>query len=502
MPGVQCAPLFLLLACAASLSAQPTAQVVQTTLGSMQGVRKTANGRDVDVYYGIPFAKPPVGDLRFRHPVKADPWQGVLDATSMPNACHQVVDTKFSRFWGVEMWNPNTPMSEDCLYLNVWVPRGFGSQPPRATMVWIFGGGFWAGSATLAVYDGTMLAATENVIVVTVGYRLGPLGFLYTGTSDAPGNQGLMDQAMALQWVYDNVVNLGGARETITIFGESAGAASVGLHLLSPLSRNYFARAIMQSASPTVDWGVKSYSQATTRSRNLAEHMGCSVRSIASMVRCLQTADAANVTEKQWLLTSGYVETPFAAVVDGSFLPAHPVDLLARGQVKDTEVLMGVNKDEGIFWLMYGFEPEFPFDNAGSLSRELFRSNVLPGLTFNGDRSVQDALLYEYADKVPESMRDNYRDIADDISGDQLFKCPVVNFATAYANQSSQHDVYLYSFEYQLTSDPWPRWTGVKHGYEIEAVFGLPLLDANYTLEDMQVAARVTAYWTRFAQTG
>lgn len=475
--------------------------VVTTTLGPVQGLRKTVKGRDVDVYYGIPFARPPIGALRFKHPQPAEPWNGVRNAVTKPNSCFQSPDTSFNRFSGVEMWNPNTPMSEDCLYLNVWVPRGFGSQPPRATLVWIFGGGFWSGTSTLDVYDGSKLAAKENVIVVSINYRLGPLGFLYTATEDAPGNQGLLDQVMALKWVYDNVANFGGSQETVTIFGESAGAVSVGFHLMSPLSMNYFSRAILQSASPTADWAVQSESQATVRAQRLASTLGCPVSSIAGMVACLKSADAQNVTDSMWNLISHYFELPFAPVVDNYFLPAHPRDLLARGEVKDTEIIIGTNKDEGIFWLLYAYADKFPLDNSGQLSRADFKQNVLKGLNFNGDEKRNDAIMYEYVDSVLPSARESYRDIADDISGDDLFKCPVVNFAKAYAALRPTHDVYMYSFEHRLSNNPWPAWTGVMHGYEIEAMFGLPL-DYNYTAEEEALAERVTAFWTRFAQFG
>ena len=218
------------------------------------------------------------------------------------------------------------------------------------------------------------------------------------------------------------------------------------------------------------------------------------------MVTCLQRADAQNVTDSMWNLVSHYFELPFAPIVDNHFLPAHPRDLLARGEVKDTEIIIGANKDEGIFWLLYAFPDEFPLDNGDHLSREDFKQ-VLKRLNFNGDEKKNDAIMYEYVDSVLPSARESYRDISDDISGDDLFKCPVVDFAKAYAALSPTHDVYMYSFEERLSSNPWPAWTGVMHGYEIEAIFGLPL-DFNYTQEEVALTERVTAFWTRFAQFG
>ncbi|KAK7498999.1 hypothetical protein BaRGS_00009808 [Batillaria attramentaria] len=489
---------FLLVVVVTFTLAQEQSTVVETTLGSVQGVRKTVNNRPVDVYYGIPFARPPVGDLRFKEPVPAEPWTGTRAAVEMPNSCFQSIDMEFNRFKGVEMWNPNTEMSEDCLYLNVWVPRGFGSTPPRTTMVWIYGGGFWAGTSTLTVYDATKLAATENVIVVSMNYRMGTLGFLYTNTTHAPGNMGLLDQVMALRWVHQNVDNFGGSPDSITIFGESAGAASVGFHLMSPLSMDYFSRAIMQSSSPLVDWGVTSNSKALRRSQDVAELVGCPAESASGMVECLRSKDAQNLTDTMWQVAEYWFDVPIAPVVDKHFLPDHPKNLMASGRIKNTEVIVGANKDEGLFFLLYAFKNEFPLDNSGQMSNSQFR-DLVHSINFNADEKIDQAIIYKYFQSEVPQTRDSLRDIADDISGDAQFKCPVVDFATEYAR--SGHDVYLYSFEHRLSNNAWPEWTGVMHGYEVEAVFLLPE-DTNYTQQDLDVASRMAAYWTRFAQSG
>ncbi|XP_025115426.1 cholinesterase 2-like isoform X2 [Pomacea canaliculata] len=470
--------------------------VVRTTLGPIRGLTKVVGGRTVEVFWGIPFAKPPTGLRRFKHPEPPEPWNEVRDTVTKPNSCFQVIDTAFDQFEGVQMWNPNTNMSEDCLYLNVWVPKGFSSSP-RATMVWIFGGGFWAGTSTLDIYDGSKLAATENVIVVSLNYRVGSLGFLYTGNDDAPGNQGLMDQTMALKWVHDNVGFFGGSKDTVSIFGESAGAVSVGFHLLSPLSSGLFARAIMQSGSPLCSWAVQSRSQAILRGEKLGEILGCSTRDSRTMVECLKNRDAQNITDLMFNLTEHYFDVPLGPVVDNYFLPGHPKDLMANGQIKNTEVLIGVNKDEGLYWLLYGQKPYFPLSNDGAMTVAEFR-DVVNALNFRGDNKTDSAIIYEYYDNVLPSQRESLRDIADDISGDDLFKCAVVDFANEYAKN---HDVYLYSFEHQLSNLAWPKWTGVMHGYEIEAIFGLPQ-EYNYTREDESVASRMMAYWTRFSQLG
>lgn len=203
--------------------------------------------------------------MRFRHPRPAEKWEGILNATKPPNSCVQIVDTVFGDFVGAQIWNPNTELSEDCLYINVVAPR---PRPTNAAvMLWIFGGkysfiishtnqskvfqpniifvclllffagGFYSGTATLDVYDHKTLVSEENVIMVSMQYRVASLGFLYFGTPDVPGNSGMFDQVMALQWVHDNIAAFGGNPDNVTLFGESAGAVSVSMLLLSPLSR-------------------------------------------------------------------------------------------------------------------------------------------------------------------------------------------------------------------------------------------------------------------------
>ncbi|XP_076449528.1 uncharacterized protein LOC143285962 [Babylonia areolata] len=492
---------FFLLVVVSAASAQQ-ADVVNTTLGRVQGLRKTVLGKDVDVYYGIPFAKPPVGELRFKRPEPAEPWTDIKSTVTKPNACFQSIDTAFDRFPGVEMWNPNTPMSEDCLYLNVWVPRGFESQPPNTTMVWIYGGGLTAGSSMLDVYDGSKLAATQNVIVASMNYRLGPLGFLYTGTVDAPGNQGLLDQSLALKWIYDNIEGFGGQQNSITIFGESAGSISVSLHLLSPQSRQYFTRAIMQSGTFYLEGLVMPHSTATERAQKLSATFNCPVNSVPEMIHCLRNVNAGNVTDAQWTLPNElFMDLPVGVAIDGYFLEEDPAELVRQGAVKDTELLMGVNKDEGIYFLVYAYPDLFPFNISGSTISDADFKKLVHDLNRRAGEPVDKAVTYEYVDRVIPAQRPSRRDIADDIAGDRQFRCPTIDFATAVASMGGGRDVYLYSFEHRLSNNPWPEWMGVMHGYEIEAVFGLPL-DYNYTQGEEDLASRMMGYWTRFAKTG
>lgn len=268
--------------------------VIKTLLGRVRGMTSQAStGKQVDVWNSIPYAKPPTGQLRFRHPKPMDPWDGVLDVRKQPNSCWQTMDDFFGDFSGSTMWNANTERNEDCLYLSVTVPR---PRPKNATvMVWIYGGGFVTGTSTLEVYDPKILVSEESVIYVAIQYRLASLGFLYLDGPGAPGNMGMFDQVAALQWIQSNIAFFGGNPNNITLFGESAGAASVSMHLLSPLSRNLFSQGIMQSGSATVPWGLIDKEESIQRGLKLAEAVGCpnNRANLTNTLDCLQTINAS-----------------------------------------------------------------------------------------------------------------------------------------------------------------------------------------------------------------
>lgn len=312
----------------------------------------------------IPFAKPPLGELRFKKPVPIDPWQGVYDAQKLPNSCQQERYDVFPGFRGEEMWNPNTPISEDCLYLNMWVPTKLrratknnnNNQASGGTvLIWIYGGGYMSGTSTLDVYDALILAATNDIIVASVNYRVGAFGFLYLNDEDAPGNMGLYDQALAIKWIKDNIRSFGGDPNSLTLFGESAGAGSVSVHLLSPISGHLARRAIMQSGSVNAPW---SYMTAETSKRiavALVNDVGCNASLVGidtrSVMECMRAVEAKNLSLIQWNSYWGILGFPSAPTIDGVFLPKHPKDMLKEGGFSDAEILVGTNQDEGTLFL-------------------------------------------------------------------------------------------------------------------------------------------------------
>ncbi|XP_060029416.1 acetylcholinesterase [Erinaceus europaeus] len=473
--------------------------------GQLRGTRLMTPGGPVSAFLGIPFAEPPVGPRRFLPPEPKRPWAGVLDATAFQKVCYQYVDTLYPGFEGAEMWNPNRELSEDCLYLNVWTPHPR-PRAPAPVLVWIYGGGFYSGASSLDVYDGRFLAQTQGAVLVSMNYRVGAFGFLVLpGSREAPGNVGLLDQRLALQWVQDNVVAFGGDPTSVTLFGESAGAASVGLHLLSAPSRGLFRRAVLQSGAPGAPWATVGLGEARRRATLLARLVGCPPGGAGAndteLAACLRARPARDLVDHEWhvLPQESVFRFSFVPVVDGDFLSDTPEALVEAGDFRGLQVLVGVVKDEGSYFLIYG-APGFSKDNESLISRPQFLSGVRVGVPQASDLAAE-AVVLQYTDWLhPEDPR-LLRDAMSEVVGDHNVVCPVAQLAGRLAARGAQ--VYAYHFEHRASTLPWPQWMGVPHGYEIEFVFGLPLDPRlNYTLEERAFTQRVMRYWTNFARTG
>lgn len=473
--------------------------VVQTLKGSVQGATlTTTTGRLVDAWYNIPYAQPPIGDLRFRHPRPIDRWHGVKEATVLPKSCVQLPDTFFGDFKGSTMWNPNTEMSEDCLYLNVVVPK---PRPHNAAvMVWIYGGGFYSGTSTLEVYDYKTLAAEQNVIVVAPQYRVASLGFLYMMNSDVPGNAGLFDQLMALQWIHDNIRIFGGNPDNITLFGESAGAVSVSMHLLSPLSRNLYSQAIMQSGSATAPWAIISKEESILRGLRLAEAVGCphDHNNLTAVIECLRTVNATELVRNE--PSSGICDFPFVPIIDGAFLDELPSKSLRNNNFKKTNIMMGSNSEEGYWFIMYFLPSIFRREEDITVSRPEFEVSVRDLHPYFNE-VVRQAIIFEYTDWLSPDDGAMYRNAIDKMVGDYHFTCNVNEFAYYYA--LAGNNVYMYYYTHRSSQNLWPKWMGVLHGDEISFIFGHPLNpEKSYKLEEQELSRQMMTYWANFAKTG
>ena len=384
-------------------------------------------------------------------------------------------------------------MSEDCLYLNIWQPEG-GSEK-KAVMVWIHGGGFVLGASTLALYDGEILASVGDVIVVSLQYRLGTFGFLRLGTK-AAGNVGLMDQTLAIKWVHDNIQSFGGDKDRITLFGESAGAASVSYHLISPMSRDLFKYGILMSASVPAEWTFVPPADATRYGLVLAKSYGCSTSTAVEAVDCLLKADPKEIV-KQQNRNFSFLLLP---TIDGQFLAKAPLDYLEKGDFKHTCVLTGATSNEGTillaFYLLYEKRmqngTEIPIFSAGQ-----FANNVRVVLNNASDLLI-NKLVKVYGSPNSSAA---YTSALEQMIGDKMMKCPVERLAKEFYHRNLP--VYYYEYGHRTSVNPWADWMGVMHGDEIDHVFGLPLAPSSkYTEQEKKFSRDLIKYWTNFAKSG
>jgi para-nitrobenzyl esterase len=314
--------------------------IVESAYGKLQG--EQIDG--VFAWKGVPFAKPPVGSLRFRAPELPDSWEGIRDATSFSPVAPQT-QREIMEFFGNDVSN----MNEDCLYLNVWSPGA--DNKKRPVMVWIHGGAFVSGSGSSSWYDGASFAAQGDVVVVTINYRLGILGFLHLGEIGGAeyatsGNCGILDQVAALKWVQDNIAAFGGDPNNVTVFGESAGAMSIGVLLGFPSAQGLFHKAILQSGAAA---NVHSAATAT----KVAGHLLAALQVEQTNLSKLEELPVEQLIQASDLVPA----MSLGPVIDGISLPRHPEEAVADGSVKDVSILIGTNKDE--YNIFSVFDPEW-----------------------------------------------------------------------------------------------------------------------------------------------
>ncbi len=452
-------------------AADPSSAIQQGTLieladGPVQGEIVGGTRR----FLGIPYAAPPVGPLRWRPPQPPAPWTEPLPATAFGSACPQRPST---------LGTPSE--NEDCLYLNVWTPDPAPAEP-LPVMVWFHGGGNEFGSAGDEIplglggliFDGRILSERHDVVVVTINYRLGKLGFFAHPALAAEdpswpyaGNQGLLDQRAALEWVRDNVLAFGGDPGRVTIFGESAGSVDVCLHLASPASRGLFHRAISESGGCTTRQDGAAY--GAEKARRIAEVVGCA--GAADELACLREAPVGA------LLDSGVDVGP---VVDGGFLPDQPRALFAAGDVANVPYLIGSNADEGTIFFL-GVPPV----RSEAEYLDALRARY-------GDRAEEIAQVY------PASSFPTPQDALVRIVGDAGLVCGTSDSARRAADAGLE--VYLYNFaRWVQIPELQPLDLRALHGAEIAYVFGSP---PPPTPEDAALADAIQGYWTRLARTG
>ncbi|XP_059392087.1 fatty acyl-CoA hydrolase precursor, medium chain-like [Carassius carassius] len=471
--------------------------LVQTKLGSLKGAFLTVKGKDtvVNSYLGVPFAKPPVGPLRLASPQPAEKWDGVRDATKQPPMCIQdrQVSVTELKFLGMDVEIPK--VSEDCLYLNIYTPVKPGQDTKLPVMVWIHGGGLALGSAS--VYDGSVLSAYQDVVVVLIQYRLGLLGFLSTGDEHAPGNYGFLDQVAALQWVQENIHSFGGDPGSVTIFGESAGGISVSTLILSPLASGLFHRAIAESG--TALWDGLVMGNPLLRAQNAAKLCNCDSSSSSKIVDCIMRWSEEEVLQ----CSNQFAMMHFSLALDSYFLPKPVEDIVQKQEFSKVPLITGITDDE------FGFLLPAYFAGKGWIDG-MNKEQVIKGLTLTypdpRDRWIVDLVANEYLGDTrdPIQIRDIYREMM----GDMMFNIPALQLAKYHS--ASGAPVYLYEFQHppSMIQKNRPSFVGVDHTDELFFIQGTCFAQANlratapFTKEEEELCRTVMGYWGNFAHTG
>lgn len=427
-----------------------------------------------DVLLGVPYAEPPLGELRFAPPRRIAHAEGALDATRSVPWCPQFIPAT-----GVQI--PGT--DENCLFLNVWAPSDRTALHP--VMIYLHGGAFVLGAGAQHEFDGRHLSEAAGVVVVTINYRLGALGFAahpaFSGEDPAyptAGNYGLLDQIEAMRWVQRNIGALGGDPANVTLFGESAGAASVCVHLVLAESRGLFHRAIMQSA-PCTGYDLPTWETSEARGRALADALGCDLDDLAAIRACLRAAETGDVLGALPLRSDIIVGegVGWSPIVDRTFLTDQPRSLLLGHHGADVPIIVGANADEGELFVLFGGLDE--------------------------ERVLREALLDLFAPEVVERVISRYglsptvRAAASRILTDILV-CDARRIARLHT--AAGHRAYQYHFARGFF-DGLLRM-GAFHGAEIPYVFGNSLGRLPSFGTEPELRTAIQGYWGTMAATG
>jgi para-nitrobenzyl esterase len=460
-----CKTMFFMVILAPTVIAAAQAPNARTESGPISGIAEGG----LNIFKGVPFAAPPIGSLRWRPPVAVAPWKQTRKAVAFAPACMQQ---------GVSMPGETPPqISEDCLYLNIWTPAKT-AQRPLPVIVWIYGGGYINGSSSMPLYWGDKLAH-KGVVVVTIAYRLGPLGFLAHSelTQESPhhssGNYGLMDQIAALQWVQRNIVAFGGDPRNITIAGQSAGAMCVSILMASPLAKGLFQRAIAESGGLFEPLQLAPKYLLANAEQD-GEKFGASIH--ATTIEQLRALPATLL-----MGNAGGISHP---VIDGYALPLSPYDAFASGKQNDVPLLLGSNTEEAR-----------SLTDASKVTAAEFESDLTQSFG-----QLPPALIAAY----PHSTDEEARTARLEFERDLRFGWDMWAWARLQASRGHS-PVYYYSFSQKPpfpVGSTYEGW-GSSHYAELWYVFDHLNQDPwNWTATDRGVAAEMSAYWTNFAKSG
>ncbi|XP_068818431.1 neuroligin-4, X-linked isoform X1 [Capricornis sumatraensis] len=516
------------------IDSQAQYPVVSTNYGKIRGLRTPLPNEilgPVEQYLGVPYASPPTGERRFQPPEPPSSWTGVRNATQFAAVCPQHLDERSLLHDMLPVWftaNLDTLMTyvqdqnEDCLYLNIYVPTEDGANSKKnadditsndrgededihdqnskkPVMVYIHGGSYMEGTGNMI--DGSILASYGNVIVITINYRLGILGFLSTGDQAAKGNYGLLDQIQALRWIEENVGAFGGDPKRVTIFGSGAGASCVSLLTLSHYSEGLFQKAIIQSGTALSSWAVNY--QPAKYTRILADKVGCNMLDTTDMVECLRNKNYRELIQQT--ITPATYHISFGPVIDGDVIPDDPQILMEQGEFLNYDIMLGVNQGEGLKFVDGIVDHE---DGVTPNDFDFSVSNFVDNLYGypEGKDTLRETIKFMYTDWADKENPETRRKTLVALFTDHQWVAPAVATADLHAQYGSP--TYFYAFYHHCQSEMKPSWADSAHGDEVPYVFGIPMIgptelfSCNFSKNDVMLSAVVMTYWTNFAKTG
>ncbi|GIX92920.1 acetylcholinesterase-1 [Caerostris darwini] len=467
---------------------------VATHAGRVVGKLINVLDHEVAAFLGIPYAKPPLEDRRFKVPEPVEPWQGTLLTNRKPAPCMQISTLNYS-------FVPTAESTEDCLYLNVWTPvRNSSSSEPLPVMVWIYGGAFSSGSSELDLYDGGVLSSYGQVVVVSMNYRVGIFGFMDMGDEEAPGNVGLHDQISAMKWVKENVHHFGGDPNRVTLFGSSAGALSISLHLASPLSKGLFHRAIIQSGSAYHPDFFDSPTFASIKTSVVAELVGCECENITLETEpeivfdCVKNTDPVTLSQTEFGISSKMVFW-FMPSYPNEFLPLSPIEAFDEGNHTQVDVLIGGLKDEGSLFLNFLLADKFPLHQQPDITVDQIKPILRILLRLSNEEDVETIHDF-YFGNIPEDSKEIVKTVSY-VFGNYVFNCAMMYLAEKMDN------AHMYHISHRSQKSRVAEWVGATHYDEVPYVFGVPLRDSNnYSAEDAKFSEELMKRWVSFAYNG